>query len=557
MARNRKSILSLSVGFKTDVGRKRKNNQDSFVVVRGAQLNGELDGLFVVADGMGGRQGGEVASSIVVETLPECVSDCLAARNGSKESIEPKDLLTEAIVLADRRVRKKQDSDPMLSGMGTTCVAAILDGDLLTIANIGDSRIYMMRQAELTQLTDDHSEVWREVMAGNMTREEAQRSRFRNVITRAIGAGVESRPDLDTIPLIDGDSILLCSDGLTSEIEDIEIARVLADTEDIQAACDKLIQAALDGGGSDNITVVALRYGSFIPVELNSLRVPGEWRPEKDAEPFPTWSEADRTNVNASSSDVISENSYLPTGESTTAPVRQGVKFEPAIAPTPELELSPTPAVQKKVQFVNIALIVALAIAIIQTLALLYIWKFHDLVWASRPVPVEFINRPIDRQISYSPPVVLLKQVRDTPLTTDSFGNPVVVLISGKIAQVDSLGKANLTGMTSLPPLTNTIASVHPGAKAPSSFLLTSDTSGNLYQIYPDKGEIIKRNVQGKSDRVESIHLTRPTALAVNSFGDIFIIDNQELKKISAGPRSEKADPLQGPTSSTDSSTTP
>ena len=273
--------MSLKFGFKTDVGLKRRNNQDSYVIVRGESLNGELDALFVLADGMGGKLGGEVASEIVVRTLPEIVTARLAARNGDKSPVNAAQLLEDGILEAHRKVRDRQASETQFSGMGTTCVAAILDANVLTLANVGDSRAYLLRNGRLTQITQDHSSVWEQVQAGNMTPEEARSSRFRNQITRAIGSEFNAEPDIDMVALKEGDSVLLCSDGLSSELPDDEIARLFAGVSDPQAACEKLVEAALGAGGKDNVTVIALRYGEFQPVTLEKKR-PVDTAPAND-----------------------------------------------------------------------------------------------------------------------------------------------------------------------------------------------------------------------------------------------------------------------------------
>ena len=222
------TTVSLKFGSKSDVGNKRRTNQDSLVVLRSDKLNGELDALLLVADGMGGNVGGEIASEIVARSVPASLVDYLAERKGEKGPIDATTILAEAIASAHQKVCDRQASDPQLSGMGTTCVAAILDANRLTIANVGDSRAYILRSGALSQITQDHSSVWEQVLAGNMTRAEARTSRFRNQITRAIGSEANATPDIETLELQQGDSVLICSDGLTSEIRDHEIARLFA-----------------------------------------------------------------------------------------------------------------------------------------------------------------------------------------------------------------------------------------------------------------------------------------------------------------------------------------
>ena len=266
MGRMEKTTTNFTVGFKTDIGRVREMNQDSYAILRRNELLKQLDALLVVADGMGGGKGGEVASRIVAETLPNVAHEELAeVLTGRK--LNPGNILRMGMERANSQVRHKGVEYREMSGMGTTCVAAILNEGLLTIGNAGDSRAYLLRDGLLKQMTDDHSQVWKEVKAGKMTREEAQKSKFRNVISKGIGLFQEVDPDIVTFTLEEGDTFLLCSDGLTTEVSDQEIANILATSATAQTACDRLTDLALRKGGSDNITVVALRYGEFTPLE--------------------------------------------------------------------------------------------------------------------------------------------------------------------------------------------------------------------------------------------------------------------------------------------------
>ena len=223
--------VSIQIGYKTDVGKKRKVNQDSYSILPADQLKGAFDTLLLVADGMGGRPGGDVASSIVAQVVPESVRSALADRNGNPALIDTPKLLRDAITQANKSVRRKQEEVLEYSGMGTTCVVGALAGNLLTLAHVGDSRAYLLRDGILKQLTDDHSEVWEQVKAGNMTPEEAQHSRFRNIVSRALGTA-NPTPEVQSVELLEGDSLLICSDGLTTELDDPEIARIFAGEND-------------------------------------------------------------------------------------------------------------------------------------------------------------------------------------------------------------------------------------------------------------------------------------------------------------------------------------
>jgi PPM family protein phosphatase len=226
--------------WKTDTGRQRRDNEDN-VFVRAP--------LFVVADGMGGAQAGEVASKLAVEEFQEALPD-----QGSAE-----ERLTDRIRAANRRIYDLSRTEHEHAGMGTTLTAVYLDDDHLAVAHVGDSRAYIFREGELTRLTQDHSLVEELVRQGKLTEEQAAEHPQRSIITRALG--IEGHVDVDTwsYPMRAADVVLLCSDGLTSMIGEEQIARILGGERSLDRAADQLIGAANDAGGRDNITVVLFR----------------------------------------------------------------------------------------------------------------------------------------------------------------------------------------------------------------------------------------------------------------------------------------------------------
>ena len=235
--------LAFDVGAATDRGNVRELNEDSFIA---------REPVFAVADGMGGHLAGEVASRLCIESLAG--EDVL--RPG-RRTVTPLDVIL-AVRRADLSIREATGAVA-----GTTLAAAILtegdDGSLAwLIANVGDSRVYLELEGEFMQLTEDHSEVWELMARGELTPEEARVYPRRNVVTRALGTGFDADPDLWTFPSALGQRLLVCSDGLTCELDDEEIARVLAAHEGAQAAADALVGAALMAGGSDNVTVVVV-----------------------------------------------------------------------------------------------------------------------------------------------------------------------------------------------------------------------------------------------------------------------------------------------------------
>ncbi len=492
--------MSLKFGSVTNVGLKRRNNQDSFAVVRGETLNGELDALFVIADGMGGALGGEVASEIVVKTLPAVVTEHLSARNGNKEPVDTAVLLEAAIRESHRKVRQRQAGDAQLSGMGTTCVAAILDANQLIVANVGDSRAYLLRGGRLKQVTQDHSSVWEQVQAGIMTPDEARTSRFRNQITRAVGSDFNARPDIFRMELQDGDSVLLCSDGLSSEVQDGEIARLLAGVQDPQTACESLVEAALGAGGRDNVTVIALRYGAFSPLTLEQAHPPV---PLEAA-----FSSGEPEGVERVSSLMAS--SVFPEEDQASVPLR-GRRVSPLL----------------------IGLLFVLAVAAGgEGYALVRLNQ--DLV-KLRKVPPRVVavpqERPTDYELSYSPPVVMArKPVRDTPIAADEDGGALVTTIEGTLVRIDPIGR-----VTPLPDQ-GKIAGKMAAAVPRDAFIVTSDVSGNRYQINPGARVIWKYDAEGslKNNAIGKGALTAPTALAVDNAGSLYVIDDRRVKKIAA-----------------------
>jgi protein phosphatase len=230
-------------GAATDVGRVRGHNEDSMLVE---------PTVFVVADGMGGHAAGEVASGLAVDTLrevahlPELTSDDIVA----------------ALAEANERILRSVESHPQQAGMGTTVTGlAVVTHEGFrrwAVFNVGDSRVYRYADGELSQVTVDHSEVQELVDAGLISPEAAARHPLRNLLTRALGSEDLSQVDLWELPLQPGDCWLVCSDGLTGELDDAEVARFLGSADDPQRTAEALVAAAVDAGGHDNVTAVVV-----------------------------------------------------------------------------------------------------------------------------------------------------------------------------------------------------------------------------------------------------------------------------------------------------------
>jgi protein phosphatase len=248
----------------TDAGRVRRRNEDAFVCA---------PPLFVVADGMGGAQAGEIASRLAASAL----RDELA--HPPQAELEPEARLRSVIQEANRRIYARAASDPRASGMGTTVTAALLVDGRVSIGHVGDSRAYRLRDGALEQLTDDHSLVADLVRSGRLTPEEAELHPQRSVITRALGTDAAVTVDSLTVDAQPGDVFLLCSDGLTTMVDEESVTRTILGAETLEAAARALVEAANRGGGEDNVTVVLFSIQEGDPADedtFSDLVLPAE-----------------------------------------------------------------------------------------------------------------------------------------------------------------------------------------------------------------------------------------------------------------------------------------
>ena len=264
--------------YASDLGRQRQGNEDNFFV---------RAPLFVVADGMGGAQAGEVASEIAVRSFDDEL---------------PGDSMPEALVnvieAANKRIHERARADESLHGMGTTTTAAYLDDDEVVIAHVGDSRAYLLRDGELIRLTKDHSLVGELVARGKLTEEQAEQHPQRSVITRALGPEANVQVDIDIFPAKPGDLFLLCSDGLTSMVHEPKLRPLFEDTDSLETLGKRLIDAANAAGGRDNITVILFRLEEVEPREGDAAGAAAATAPveEEDTSEYDTFEgEAVRT----------------------------------------------------------------------------------------------------------------------------------------------------------------------------------------------------------------------------------------------------------------------
>jgi len=238
--------MKVRVGARTDIGRNRVRNEDSYLV---------KEPLFAVADGLGGHKGGDVASSMTLQMIES------TAAAADQENL---DRLVERIKEANHRVLERGETDQDLRGMGTTVTALLTADGKAHVLHVGDSRAYRLRDGTFQQLTEDHTLVQKMVREGKLTEDEAAAHPQRSIVTRALGVDEDVAVDQLTLDVQEGDRVLLCTDGLTSMVGRERIQEILETEVDPQAACDRLIDAANRAGGDDNITAIVV---DFVPDE--------------------------------------------------------------------------------------------------------------------------------------------------------------------------------------------------------------------------------------------------------------------------------------------------
>jgi protein phosphatase len=250
--------LLVEVAGKTDVGCVRANNEDNFGY-------DSRCGIYVVCDGMGGQAAGEVASKMGVDIVLSYFRE--AAQSGVFPQVgEPLEgisaggqALASALRLANHTIYETGRRQVGKAGMGSTVVASLVRDNALSIANVGDSRIYLIRQGSIQQLTQDHSLVMERVRQGYITLEEAAQSPEKNVILRALGSDDALDADIEDLVLLPGDTLVMCSDGLTKYVEDQEILKTVSSASSLERICDALIEMARGRGGDDNITCLVMK----------------------------------------------------------------------------------------------------------------------------------------------------------------------------------------------------------------------------------------------------------------------------------------------------------
>lgn len=268
--------MAIVFGFRSDVGKVRTNNEDSFIV-------DEQAGLFIVADGMGGHNSGEVASKMACDIISKNLQMSLKRQTEpdrtqvmfgqtNPDLSDTANRIVSAIRLSNQVVFEASQASPQNNGMGTTVVVLLTLPASYIIAWVGDSRIYLVRHNQLQQLTTDHSLVQEQINKGLITSEQAEKSEFKNILTRAVGAAADVEVDAVDLPAFDNDLLILCSDGLSRMVTDAQILETVRSYEEPQKISDALIERAIAAGGKDNVTAVVVGrqteglWGKFLKV---------------------------------------------------------------------------------------------------------------------------------------------------------------------------------------------------------------------------------------------------------------------------------------------------
>jgi serine/threonine protein phosphatase PrpC len=239
----------MQVAGLTHIGNVRNINEDKFYI-------GEPY-LFIIADGMGGHKAGEIASSNAVDFIKDMLLDDL--KNDGIDKLDMPDRIVEAVIGANKHVYNKSLTDKELLGMGTTIVCMVIYENKAYIANVGDSRLYIIRNNSIVQITHDHSYVAELLKAGNITEEEAIHHSKKNLITRAVGYQEHVEVDIQITEIFESDILLMCTDGITNMISDLEVMEIIKSNDDINKNCNYIVEEANRRGGFDNSTLIIIK----------------------------------------------------------------------------------------------------------------------------------------------------------------------------------------------------------------------------------------------------------------------------------------------------------
>ena len=511
--------MYISAGAKTDTGQ-RPNNEDRFAVVDTRQRQIRADGVLIIADGMGGRSFGEQAAAAAVETTEDALAELLDSRQVGDVVVA--DALTTALRRANARVYELASADDDRKGMGTTCVAAVIEGDRLYVAHAGDSRAYLLRDGLLRQVTHDHSYVAEQVRAGAITEEGARSSRFRNIITRAIGIEPTMDAEVSEADVQPGDTLLLCTDGLSNMVPEDDITRTLMQSPSPQAAADRLVQMAVRSGGRDNVTAIVARLQAG--TRTLRMQVAELVRPAPQPAALP-----------ASDADLRANGSGAASYTSSRVP-----------RPAPPGRAGLWPSVA--------GLLLALTLASVASAGWLVHMLHHDGYsfqtsppFAVKPVPPP-PPKPLDlSHLAYDPPKIfgfapvsgsfLLVSPVDGTVTVASLSGAVLALEpgSGKLRY-----KYTLPFVKASPP-------VPPGAIGAGGVTLhtATDPQGNLYVSNAVTKTVTKYRANGEPlGLISHLSLKNPQALGAAPDGTLYLVDSGRLLVFHARPSGTPLPPI-------------
>ncbi len=524
--------LTYTMGAQTDVGVRRSANEDAVTL---PQIAG-TDAAFIVADGMGGLAAGDIASGTAVRTVEASLSEQLAPDH-MPAPVSPDLALLEALRRANDDVFRMTQAKraqmvaeageaqterqggnsgaPSASNalMGTTCVAGIVKNNTLHLAHAGDSRAYLLRNGRLSRLTDDHSFVAERVKAGDMTEAEARISRFRNMITRAIGIDAAVQPDLSQTSLAPGDTVLACSDGLTTMLDDDEIADLLSAPQSVKLPPDRaatlLVDAANKKGGHDNVTVMILRVHGDGTASGTFAAPPTVAK---------TATRAGTAN-GATKSARSGSGSVLDVDGMGDKRRRKGPNF--AVAALSTLGIATV---------LGGAILAAVPPFRTQFAAVLLGGR-DEAATPGQKTPVKSAGPTVDyRKLTYGPAEDFGDYLARADILSyaPSKGLYFVAGNSGKIALLSRSGAAlkSVGELPDMPP-------PPPNPVPPSRQFITSDAQGNVYVSYTGKRIVEKRGADGRL--LATIRgFDRPEAIAVDENGNLYVIDYNQIKILRA-----------------------
>lgn len=529
--------MKITFGAKTDPGR-RPNNEDQLLVVDVRRHGLRADGVLVIADGMGGRNFGERAASAAVEAVGDTLVEMLQAEKDP--AVDIGDALDSSLRKANSRVYELAGQDQESQGMGTTCVAAVIENDQVHVAHAGDSRAYLLRQGQLSRLTDDHSYVAEQVRAGNLSEENARKSRFRNVITRAVGIEPTITPDVTHHDVQGGDLILLCTDGLTNMVTEEEIAQIMAQASSAQTAADKLVNLANRNGGRDNITAIVAR----LEVGNRTQRMRAGDLAQLVTPPAPP-APSDEAGL------IPPVDEGPEPDETPTVPPRRA----PAVQDEGDYADEYEPArPRRRGRGSRTALTLLSLLSLLSLGCAAYLWSLLDGAgyqfrpeppFAVRPTPPPPPTPPDLARVTYGAPNLLsVAPMQAGLLTVSPKDNTVVALtVAGQVLHLTSDGqtvfKYALPKQFAPPAAVPPVGDAAPApvtAPAPRLHWAT-DPQGNLYVADGVKRTITKYRHNGEFLRsVATGLLKQPEALAAGADGSIYVVDAQRLKIIKAKP---------------------